>query len=80
MCLVALRRVEANKGAACCDGTAVREVRAYLFEEWPRVKQELQTGEYKPAPVRSVEIAKPGDKGVNDGIIPIPEEGKMEAL
>ncbi|UCH26409.1 MAG: group II intron reverse transcriptase/maturase [Trueperaceae bacterium] len=68
--LAALRRVEANKGAAGCDGMAVEELRAYLIEEWPRVKEELLSGEYKPAPVRLVEIPKPGGKGVRKLGIP----------
>jgi RNA-directed DNA polymerase len=68
--LAALRRVEANKGAAGCDGMAVEELRAYLIEEWPRVKEELLSGEYEPAPVRVVEIPKPGGKGVRKLGIP----------
>lgn len=56
----ALRRVEANKGAAGADGMTVRALRPWLHEHWPRVKEELLEGRYKPSPVRKVEIPKPG--------------------
>lgn len=60
----ALRRVEANKGAAGVDRTPVDQLRSYLKEHWPRIKEELLDGRYKPSPVRLVEIPKPGGKGM----------------
>jgi len=57
--LRALRRVEQNKGAAGVDGMGVKELRPYLQEHWPRLKEQLLTGIYKPLPVRRVEIPKP---------------------
>lgn len=59
----ALRRVQANKGAPGVDGMTVDELLPYLHQEWPRIKEELLNGTYKPAPVRTVEIPKPGGKG-----------------
>ena len=56
---LALMRVERNKGAAGVDRMPVSELRAYLREHWPRVKEELLRGRYKPEPVRRVEIPKP---------------------
>jgi RNA-directed DNA polymerase len=56
----ALRRVEANKGAPGVDGLEVRDLRMYLGENWQRMKAELLAGEYKPEPVRRVDIPKPG--------------------
>jgi RNA-directed DNA polymerase len=56
----ALRRVERNKGAAGVDGMAVNEMRIYLKEHWPRIKEELLAGCYQPAPVLRVEIPKAG--------------------
>lgn len=35
-------------------------LRAYLHEHWPRIKGALLDGSYRPAPVRRVEIPKPG--------------------
>src|SRR5690625_1648267 len=59
----ALRRVQANQGAPGVDGMTVDERLPYLHLEWPRIKGELLNGTYKPAPVRTVEIPKPGGKG-----------------
>ena len=56
----ALKRVEANKGAAGVDGMAAKALRPWLRANWPRVKEELLEGRYKPAPVKKVEIPKPG--------------------
>lgn len=56
----ALKRVEANKGAAGVDGTSAQALRPWLHEHWPRVKEELLEGRYKPSPVRRVDIPKPG--------------------
>jgi RNA-directed DNA polymerase len=42
----------------------VEELRPYLRENWPRIKEELLAGGYQPQPVRKVEIPKPGDKGM----------------
>lgn len=56
----ALRRVQANKGAPGIDGMTVDELLPYLHREWPRIKEELLNGKYEPAPVRTVEIPKPG--------------------
>ena len=56
----ALRRVESNKGAPGVDGLEVKNLRAYLGENWKRIVGELFAGEYKPQPVRRVDIPKPG--------------------
>jgi RNA-directed DNA polymerase len=56
----ALRRVEANRGAAGVDGMSVAGLRDYLKEHWPGIRERLLAGRYEPAPVRRVEIPKPG--------------------
>jgi RNA-directed DNA polymerase len=58
--MAALRRVAANKGAPGIDGMPVEELRAHLVAHWPRIKEDLLVGRYRPAPVRGVEIPKPG--------------------
>lgn len=58
--LSALKRVETNKGAGGSDGMSVAELRAFLGSHWKRIKGELLAGEYRPTPVRRVEIPKPG--------------------
>jgi len=61
--LRALHRVESNKGAAGVDGMEIKSLRPYLKEHWPRIREELLKGSYRPQPVRRVEIPKP-DGGV----------------
>lgn len=62
--MAALRRVKANKGAPGVDGMTVGELEAHLRTHWLRIKAELLEGRYEPAPVRKVEILKPGGKGM----------------
>jgi RNA-directed DNA polymerase len=65
----ALKRVESNKGAAGVDGMEVDELRDYLREHWLEVREALESGKYRPSPVRRVEIPKP-DGGVRQLGIP----------
>lgn len=62
--MTAYHRVVANKGAPGIDKMTVEQLKPYLVEHWPRIKEELLTDRYKPAPVRGVEIPKPGGKGM----------------
>jgi RNA-directed DNA polymerase len=55
----ALKRVEQNRGAAGVDGMGVEELRLYLKEHWPGLRERLLEGTYEPKPVRRVEIPKP---------------------
>ena len=55
----ALNRVVSNKGAAGIDGMKVEDLRVYMNENWPSIKQSILERSYKPAPVRRVEIPKP---------------------
>ena len=59
----ALQRVERNKGAPGVDGITTKQVRSWLRQHWPAVREALDAGRYKPSPVRRVEIPKP-DGGV----------------
>src|SRR5690606_41369730 len=54
------KRVVRNGGAPGVDGVTVAELQAYLNTHWAQVKAELLAGTYKPAPVKQVEIPKPG--------------------
>ena len=56
----AMKRVEANKGAAGIDDMSVDELNSYLEQEWLRIRGELLEGRYKPKPVRRVMIPKTG--------------------
>mgnify|MGYP003337622932 CR=1 FL=1 len=58
--LRALQSVEANDGAAGIDGMAAGELRVFLQSHWTNIKEQLLKGEYRPRPVRRVDIPKPG--------------------
>jgi len=68
--LRALRRVRSNKGAPGVDGMTVEGLVPYLKENWPRIREELRRGAYRPAPVRRVEIPKPNGGGMRPLGIP----------
>jgi RNA-directed DNA polymerase len=55
----AYRRVQANRGSAGADGMTVRQLRGYLIEHWPAIREQLLSGAYVPQPVKRVEIPKP---------------------
>ena len=52
----AYRRVVRNKGAPGIDEMTVEQLKPYLTAYWPRIREELLAGHYRPAPVRGVEI------------------------
>jgi RNA-directed DNA polymerase len=55
----ALKRVCANKGSPGIDGMTVNELKDYLRDQWPTIRQQLLDGRYKPQPVKQVMIPKP---------------------
>ena len=57
--LIAMKRVIFNKGSHGIDGMTVYELRQFLKENWLQIKESILKNEYKPMPVRRVEIAKP---------------------
>ena len=65
----AWRRVKANQGSAGVDGMTVHDLKDYLTEHWPAIREQLLNGTYQPQPVRRVEIPKP-DGGVRKLGIP----------
>jgi RNA-directed DNA polymerase len=58
--LAAWKRVKSNDGSAGVDGMSVQDTAQYLQTHLPHIRQELLNGTYRPAPVRRVEIPKPG--------------------
>ncbi len=52
-------RVVTNKGAAGSDGMHVEELKPHLRQSWMQIKEQIETGQYKPKPVKRVEIPKP---------------------
>ena len=66
----AWKRVRANKGAAGIDGMSIDEFPDWARSgHWKRIVFELETGRYRPSPVRRVEINKP-DGGIRQLGIP----------
>ncbi len=65
----ALKRVESNRGAPGVDGIRVEALRPYLKDHWLEVRQVLESGRYRPSPLRRVKIPKPGG-GVRELGIP----------
>ena len=58
--VLAWKRVKANRGSAGVDGLTIDATIEYLKIEWPRIREELQTGKYWPQPLRCVQIPKSG--------------------
>jgi RNA-directed DNA polymerase len=56
----ALNRVKDNDGAPGVDGMQAEALSGYLKEHWPKLRQALLEGNYRPQPVRRVQIDKPG--------------------
>src|SRR6201982_4315154 len=54
----ALAQVKRNKGAPGIDGMTVEALGPYLKEHWLTIRAQLLEGNYKPQPVRRVEIPK----------------------
>jgi RNA-directed DNA polymerase len=57
----AYRSAKANQGAPGVDGVTFEQVEAEGWKDWVgKLREELRDGRYKPAPVRRVNIPKPG--------------------
>ena len=54
----ALKQVRRNKGAPGIDGMTVDELPEYLKQHWPAIRAQLESGQYRPRPVKRVEIPK----------------------
>lgn len=57
--LLAMKRVISNKGSHGVDGMTVYELKQFLQMTWIRIREDIFNNEYKPMPVRRVEIPKP---------------------
>jgi RNA-directed DNA polymerase len=66
----AIKAVTRNKGAPGIDGVTTQEINRVMQKQWPRIKQDIFDGKYRPSPVRRVEIPKPDGSGVRQLGIP----------
>jgi RNA-directed DNA polymerase len=55
---LAWEAVERNDGAAGVDRKTIDETKAHLKRHWPAIRAKLESGDYRPAAVRAVEIPK----------------------
>ena len=67
--VLAWKRVKANRGSAGVDGLSIAETAEFLRAQWPRIREALRSGSYRPFPVKRVQIPKP-DGGVRELGIP----------
>jgi group II intron reverse transcriptase/maturase len=76
----AWKRVRANRGSAGADGLTIEATTEYLKVHWPRIREELQSGRYRPQPVRRVQIPKPGGGTRELGIPSVTDRLIQQAL
>jgi RNA-directed DNA polymerase len=76
----AWKRVKANKGAAGVDGLDIEQTACMLQASWPRIRQELLAGRYRPEPVRRVMIPKPDGSQRELGIPTVVDRLIQQAL
>ena len=57
--LQAWSRVKSNQGCAGPDGESIADLAERLRRDWPKIRQQLLEGRYRPLPVLRVEIPKP---------------------
>ena len=58
----ALKQVRRNQGAPGIDGMTVDELPEYLKHHWLDIRAQLETGQYRPQPVKRVDIPKADGK------------------
>lgn len=56
---IAFKEVKKNRGAPGVDGVTIRDFETNLNEELAQLRTELLSWDYKPSPVRRVDIPKP---------------------
>jgi RNA-directed DNA polymerase len=76
----AYKRVKRNKGSYGIDKMGVNELLSYLKENGDQLKQDLLEGNYKPNPVRRVEIPKPDGKKRPLGIATVVDRMLQQAI
>ncbi len=76
----AWKRVKANRGSAGVDGLTVEQTGDYLKTCWPRIREDLHAGRYRPQPVRRVQIPKSGGGKRELGIPTVTDRLIQQAL
>ena len=68
--VMAWKRVKTNGGSAGVDGLTIEDTIKHLRADWPRIKEELLKGSYRPVPVRRMQFLKPEEARENSGYRP----------
>jgi len=76
----AYERVVSNGGAGGIDGRSVDDLKEQLRTDWPRIREQLLSGTYRPSPVRKVEIPKSGGGKRTLGIPTVMDRMIQQAL
>src|SRR5690348_14251042 len=76
----AYKRVKRNKGAGGVDKMQVEDLKLYLIENKDKLIAELQAGNYRPQPVRRVEIPKENGKKRQLGIPTVVDRVIQQAI
>ena len=66
--MLALKKVQATKGASGVDRISTEDIDKYLKENWTSIKKRILRRRYRPQPVLRVEMPKPGGGIRNIGI------------
>jgi RNA-directed DNA polymerase len=66
----ATQAIISNRGAPGVDGITTEEIKEAMKVLWPQIKLQILAGEYKPQPVKRVDIPKPDKKGTRKLGIP----------
>ena len=72
--------MKANRGTAGVDGLDIDQTARQLKTEWPRIREALLQGTYRPSPVRRVMIPKPGGGQRELGIPTVTDRLIQQAL
>lgn len=54
----AWKRVKSNKGKPGVDGITIEDFLAHARAHWPAAREQIKSGQYRPQPVRRVEVPK----------------------
>ena len=57
--ILALKRVERNKGSHGVDDMTVKSLRRHVSEHWESLRTQLEAGTYEPSPVRESKSRNP---------------------
>lgn len=76
----AYKQVYKNKGTCGIDGIKVEELGRYMYEHKEEIKEQIRNLQYKPSPVRRVEIPKENGKMRKLGIPTVADRVIQQAM